>query len=165
VRRLTIIVVSLVLTSTTAEAKPHFLWHKKGLSQERKVAYFERSVKRDRWAVSFLTGRPSKVARSDLRWYRAALKWHQELYARYKAKLVPKIDYWVAKQIRVAEMIGRSARKDPWPNCPDPYDGSGSWSDTVNCENGGNWYDSAGYYRCGLQFDPMWEIRYGPLCP
>ena len=74
-------------------------------------------------------------------------------------------DYWIAKQIWVANQIGASSIRDPWPNCPDPYDGGGSWQDTVNCENGGSWYDSPGYYRCGLQFDPMWERKYGRLCP
>ena len=27
----------------------------------------------------------------------------------------------------------------------------------MNCENGGNWLDSPGFYRCGLQFHPTWE--------
>lgn len=40
-----------------------------------------------------------------------------------------------------------------------------SWYDTVGCENGGSWLDSPGFYRCGLQFDPMWERVYGRLCP
>jgi hypothetical protein len=36
----------------------------------------------------------------------------------------------------------------------------------VACENGGDWLDSPGYYRCGLQFDPMWERHYGRrFCP
>lgn len=73
---------------------------------------------------------------------------------------------WVARQIAAADTIARESAGDPWPNCRDPYDGSGAnWSDTVNCENGGNWMDSPGYYRCGLQFDPMWERRFGRLCP
>lgn len=76
------------------------------------------------------------------------------------------LNYWIAKQIRVAEIIGHSSSSDPWPNCPDPiWNGAASWQDTVNCENGGNWYDSPGYYRCGLQFDPAWERIYGRLCP
>ena len=74
--------------------------------------------------------------------------------------------YWEQKQIAAAETLGRESAGDPWPNCPDPYDGSGSsWQDTVDCENGGDWLDSPGYYRCGLQFDPMWETRFGRLCP
>jgi hypothetical protein len=62
-------------------------------------------------------------------------------------------------------VIARESGGDPWPMCPDPFDGGGSWNDTVACENSGNWYDSAGYYRCGLQFDPIWERRFGRLCP
>ena len=79
---------------------------------------------------------------------------------------VPPTDGWRAKQISAAETIARESSGDPWPNCPDPYDGSGaSWDDTVNCENGGDWLDSPGYFRCGLQFEPMWERRFGRLCP
>lgn len=73
--------------------------------------------------------------------------------------------YWVARQISVANIIGAQSAGDPWPNCPDPFDGQGSWQDTVDCENNGSWLDSPGFYRCGLQFDPMWERRYGQLCP
>ena len=73
---------------------------------------------------------------------------------------------WRAKQIQAAETIARESSGDPWPNCPDPHDGSGaSWDDTVACENGGDWNDSPGYFRCGLQFEPMWERRFGRLCP
>ena len=77
----------------------------------------------------------------------------------------PKTAWYVTKQIWAANILGRESAGDPWPNCPDPYDGGGSWQDTVNCENGGSWLDSPGYYRCGLQFDPGWERRFGRLCP
>jgi len=76
-----------------------------------------------------------------------------------------KTPWYVSKQIRVANIIGAQSAGDPWPNCPDPFDGGGSWYATVGCENGGSWLDSPGYYRCGLQFDPMWERKYGKLCP
>lgn len=76
------------------------------------------------------------------------------------------VGYWRARQIAAAEVLGRESGGDPWPNCPDPYDGSGAgWDDTVQCENSGNWLDSPGFYRCGLQFDPAWESRFGRLCP
>lgn len=75
------------------------------------------------------------------------------------------LQYWINRQIYVATLIARAARSDPWPNCPDPFFDGASWFDTVRCENNGNWYDSPGYYRCGLQFDPMWERKYGRLCP
>lgn len=71
---------------------------------------------------------------------------------------------WVSKQIAAATVIASESDGDPWPNCSDPFDG-GSWTSLVNCENSGSWYDSPGYYRCGLQFDPSWERRFGPLCP
>ena len=87
--------------------------------------------------------------------------------------------FWAARQIEVAEKIGADARRrglpSPWPRCPDPYDLKGhSWWDTVKCENraywerfrdGRVWLDPPGYYRCGLQFDPMWERKFGRLCP
>lgn len=74
--------------------------------------------------------------------------------------------WYVTAQIRAATIIGRESRGDPWPNCPDPFDGGGhTWADTVNCENGGSWRDSPGFYRCGLQFHPDWERRFGRLCP
>jgi hypothetical protein len=76
------------------------------------------------------------------------------------------IPWYVTKQIQVAEIIGHESARDPWPNCPDPiFNGAPNWQATVNCENGGSWLDSPGYYRCGLQFDPGWERRYGRLCP
>jgi hypothetical protein len=167
VRKAAVIVVSLGALTLTSEAQAHpkFLWHHKKMSAEQRVAYFQRSINRDRFAIRMLTHRRSLEGRSDLPWYRAALRWHTDLYERYKSKLVPKIDYWVAKQMRVAALIAQGSGGDPWPNCPDPYDGGGSWQNTVNCENGGNWYDSPGYYRCGLQFDPGWERKYGRLCP
>lgn len=103
------------------------------------------------------------------RWACKARKWLARELRETRAKMKPKptsVGYWVAKQIAAAEAIARGSAGDPWPNCPDPHDGSGaSWYQTVACENGGSWYDSPGYYRCGLQFDPGWERRFGRLCP
>jgi hypothetical protein len=88
--------------------------------------------------------------------------------------------WWVRRQIEVATLLGKDGDAqgtDPWPNCPDPYDHTGkSWRDTVGCENRAYaeihgvwdpkaWLDSPGYFRCGLQFEPRWERRYGKLCP
>lgn len=94
---------------------------------------------------------------------------HRVKFKNYlKAHPVHDLQYWINKQISAANSIGAASHAnggDPWPNCPDPFDGSGSWQDTVNCENTGNWYDSPGYFRCGLQFKPSWETVYGRLCP
>lgn len=94
-------------------------------------------------------------------------KWLRGLLRKVNTQLRPKsaTPWYVTKQIWAGNILGSESAGDPWPNCPDPYDGSGSWQDTVNCENGGNWLDSPGYYRCGLQFDPGWERRFGALCP
>lgn len=95
-------------------------------------------------------------------WHCKAVRW----LTREAAETAPPVvTDWVAKQIAAANWIGANSKADPWPNCPDPFDGRGSWQDTANCENGGNWMDSPGYFRCGLQFDPGWEIRFGRLCP
>jgi hypothetical protein len=172
VKKIALIVVSLIALTVTSQAvadTPQFLPHGKNLSTKEKVAYFEKSLRKDQTAIAWLSKptAPRTLERvTNLAWYKAALKWHTSLPSKYKAKLAPSIDYWVAKQIRVAELIGRSAGADPWPNCPDPiFNGASSWQETANCENGGNWYDSPGYYRCGLQFDPAWETKYGRLCP
>lgn len=83
--------------------------------------------------------------------------------------------WYVTKQIWAGNILGRESAGDPWPNCPDPWDGSGStWMDTVACENRRYFelygyprafLDSPGFYRCGLQFHPDWERRFGRLCP
>lgn len=87
-------------------------------------------------------------------------------YAHRLKDACPTTPWYVTKQIWAANILGRESAGDPWPNCPDPFNSSSySWQDTVNCENGGSWLDSPGYYRCGLQFDPMWEQRFGRLCP
>jgi hypothetical protein len=90
--------------------------------------------------------------------------------------------WWVRRQIEVATILGKDGDAqgtDPWPNCPDPYDHhkhGHTWRDTLKCENRAYaeiygvwnpkaWLDSPGYFRCGLQFEPRWEHRYGKLCP
>lgn len=95
----------------------------------------------------------------------AARGWLKREYQETLTLLQPPQVDWVARQIAAANWIGAHSARDPWPECPDPFDGGGSWQDTVNCENTGNWYDSPGPYRCGLQFDPMWERKFGKLCP
>lgn len=108
-------------------------------------------------------------------WACKAVKWLSRERNETRAALAPKVEtgsvtYWMNKQIAAANHLAANSGADPWPNCPDPgprdNQGAGhSWFDTVNCENGGNWLDSPGYYRCGLQFDPGWESVYGRLCP
>lgn len=102
-------------------------------------------------------------AKQAKRWSCRAVRWLSREIGETRRALLPD---WAAIQIRYATMIAEASGGDPWPNCPDPYDGSGSWHDTVRCENGGNWLDSPGYYRCGLQFDPGWEYKYKrKFCP
>lgn len=120
-----------------------------------------------RWPTKYLERHARTVP--ALHWL--ARLWHQrhrqaqQRYLRAHRARTVSYEGWAARQIAAAEAIARSSGGDPWPNCPDPYDGGGSWQATVDCENGGNWLDSPGFYRCGLQFDPHWETVYGRLCP
>jgi hypothetical protein len=100
-------------------------------------------------------------------WHRKAAVWIKRELAETERALRPPVTNWAAIQMRYGDRLAADSAGDPWPNCPDPHDGSGaSWQDTVNCENNGSWLDSPGYYRCGLQFDPMWERYYGRrFCP
>lgn len=79
----------------------------------------------------------------------------------------------VARMIAAAEQVKRESGRgsDPWPNCPDPYDGRGhSWQDTKDCESPGHpWHvDPPGYYCGPLQLDPkIWAHvirRWGVPC-
>lgn len=117
------------------------------------------------WLLKYGPTRQRTVAHRELHRARVWVPIVRRELAETRAALAPPRYDWVALQIAAANVIGRESAGDPWPNCPDPFDGGGSWSDTVACENNGNWMDSPGYYRCGLQFDPSWENRFGRLCP
>lgn len=104
---------------------------------------------------------------SHRQWACSSKTWLAEELSKTQRKIEAKsANYWINKQIAVATKIGHAATVDPWPNCSDPiWNGARSWQVTVNCENQGNWMDSPGFYRCGLQFHPNWEKKYGRLCP
>jgi hypothetical protein len=110
-------------------------------------------------------------AHAHRRWARKAVVWLTRELGQTWAWLHPPratstfgVGSWVERQIYAATVIARESSGDPWPSCADPWDG-GSFETLVACENGGSWYDSPGPYRCGLQFDPIWERRFGRLCP
>jgi hypothetical protein len=135
-----------------ADAEAHLLRYpdKPALSVlENREASQERNLDHARYVAN-------NGARANQRWHRQAVRWlTQELLETRRALRPP------------GNLLARASSGDPWPSCPDPHDGSGaSWYDTVRCENNGSWLDSPGYYRCGLQFDPMWERYYGRrFCP
>jgi hypothetical protein len=106
-------------------------------------------------------------ANRNQRWHRQAVRWISEELLETRRTLRPKVTDWAAIQMHYGRRIALASAGDPWPNCADPFDGSGaSWQRLVNCENGGSWLDSPGYYRCGIQADPMWERYYGRrFCP
>jgi hypothetical protein len=106
-------------------------------------------------------------ANQHKRWACQARAWLRRELAETRRALRPPVTDWAAIQMQYGRRLALASAGDPWPSCPDPHDGSGaSWYDTVQCENNGSWLDSPGYYRCGLQFDPMWERHYGRrFCP
>lgn len=112
----------------------------------------------------------SRGRHSTKRWHCNARSWIARERRETLRRITP-AGYWANVQILFANKLAWSSSNDPWPNCPDPgprdNQGAGhTWYDTVACENNGNWLDSPGYYRCGLQFDPMWERHYGrKFCP
>jgi len=120
--------------------------------------------------VSYVCRRGKGTTR---RWHCLARRWliRERKESLQRVNPYHSAGYWANVQILYATKLARDSRADPWPNCPDPgprdNQGAGhSWHDTVACENGGNWLDSPGYYRCGLQFDPGWETHYGVrFCP
>lgn len=84
-------IVALVSCVTPARAG-RFLPHKQGMTTVEKVAYFKRSLHHERQVVAWLESRfaPRTLERhTELRWYRAAVGWHERLLARYSAKLHP----------------------------------------------------------------------------
>lgn len=105
-------------------------------------------------------------ARAHKRWSCKAVVWLARELEETREALRPPTPDWIELQIWLAEKIG-PLHDDAWPNCNDPFDSRQfTWQDTVNCENQGSWYDSPGYYRCGLQFDPGWERKYHiRVCP
>jgi hypothetical protein len=93
IRLLLALVVSLgALLYVQVSNAGKFLPHRKGLSVEAKVEYFKRSLRHERQVVAFLESRqaPRTLERvTEIRWYRAAVRWHERLLARYSAKLRP----------------------------------------------------------------------------
>jgi hypothetical protein len=146
-----IVVIALTFTSTAQAHLPQKIHHPEGNAH----AHAEKNLAHALYVCKQGTGRPKRVHCRAIPW----LKQRVEATAP-----VVHVD-WVSKQIYAATVIGRESGGDPWPNCPDPFDGDGSWQSTVDCENNGSWYDSPGYFRCGLQFEPFWEKRFGRLCP
>jgi len=79
-----------LMLAAVGEAHAHFLPHRRHLSPQAKVRYFERSVRHDRQAIAWLRSRlaPRTLQRvRDLRWHTAALHWHLLLLADARGKL------------------------------------------------------------------------------
>lgn len=119
----------------------------------------------------------NRGANQHKRWSCHAVKWlTTERNETLRKIAYADAGYWGSIQIYYATRLATEFPGNHWPNCPDPFDGTGaSWVDTVRCENRGMfekyglptaWLDSAGFFRCGLQFHPMWERHYGrKFCP
>lgn len=148
-----------------AQARGELTWRQNEILVERAQTHrCTDTLGRARFRVEqrIITGGPAYR-----RWVLNLWRGRARLYCKAAADYQRPQTSWAAIQIHYATLIARASSRDPWPNCPDPYDGSGaSWDRTVACENAGSWLDSPGYYRCGLQFDPMWERHYGRrFCP
>lgn len=155
---LLLLVAAALVTTGTAQA--HLVQNCSKVQSSKVRQCQENNLAHAKGAVKFLE-KVHKTSIYDYRWHKKAVKWITK-----EIPPVYTVSYWAGIQIHYATLIGRGATLDPWPSCPDPIFGGGSWYDTVNCENSGNWYDSPGYYRCGLQFDPGWETHYGrKFCP
>lgn len=129
---------------------------------ENRLAQQEENVAHCRYVARHGAGR-------NRDWHQSCFVWVSAEARETRSILFPPTPWYIAAQIRAANHLAANSALDPWPNCPDPgpRDNQGpghSWHDTVSCENGGQWTDSPGFYRCGLQFDPMWENVYGRLC-
>lgn len=72
-----------------------FLPHRAHLTTVEKVAYFKRSLRHERQVVAWLASADAPRTlerRSQLGWYRAAVRWHSRLLAQYEWKLVDRSD-------------------------------------------------------------------------
>src|SRR5262245_28749527 len=61
-------------------------------------------------------------AKKAKRWSCHAVRWLSREIGETRRALTPD---WASIQIRYATLIAEASAGDPWPNCPDPYDGSG----------------------------------------
>lgn len=110
-----------------------FLPHKRHLTLEQKVAYFQRSLRHEHQVVAWLESAKAPRTlqrRSELGWYRAAVRWHSSLLAQYQAKLAPVLPPHYTAWL-----------------CIHSYEGS--------------WTDSGAPYWGGLQMDYSFMEAYG----
>lgn len=131
------------VATSSAQAKMHFLPHKKGLTTKERVAYFARSAEHEKGVASWLAmvrhnllaKRSLSASESlpkvnrELHWHREAFHWHKNLLRHYRAKLAPPLPLHHALWM-----------------CLLPHEG-GTWS---NQNTGGN-----GHWG-GLQMHPGW---------
>jgi len=157
---LKVVLPILVMLAIAPTASAHLPYHVKNDSTKERARVQSLNLRHAEYVCERGSGHHRQ-------WACRARRWLAKEYRTTQAKIRTKsANYWINKQITVATKIGRAATVDPWPNCSDPiWDGAASWQVTVDCENQGNWMDSPGFFRCGLQFHPNWERKYGRLCP
>lgn len=133
------------VATSSAQAAMQFLPHKKHLTLEEKVTYFEKSTRHEVKAVTWLSkvrqnmrlkralfSEDGSIARVDqaLRWHRAVYHWHKKLLQQYSAKLIaaqiPHLSAWL---------------------CIHSHEGS--------------WTDGGSPYYGGLQMDIGFQSHYG----
>jgi hypothetical protein len=124
------------------------------------------------WHWEYMRGiRREIAAENRIRRLERKVRWLERQLADARAPRSTESVDWVGRNIAAAEYVAAHSSGDPWPNCPDPHDGSGSsWHDTKDCESGGyGWHEDPPGYYCGpLQLDPhIWRVpiaRYGVPC-
>jgi hypothetical protein len=124
------------------------------------------------WPVEFLERRTSSLPLRRWvlkRWNRRAA-WKCSVLRRQIARENAWRQSARGRWIAAAEYLSSISAGDPWPNCPDPHDGTGSWDDTKACEAPGySWSACAtsSMFVGPLQFHPMWRSlwqRFGIRC-
>lgn len=86
--------LAVVLVWAPLEARAgEFLPHRSHLTVPEKVAYFKRSLKHERQVLAWLESRDAPRTlerRSQVGWFRAAVRWHERLLVQYQWKLQPR---------------------------------------------------------------------------
>lgn len=158
------LVAAALLLGAARPAGAHFApkapapWKK--MSKQQKARWLH-ALKRNARAEA----RQGVAPKLHRRQARQAERWLRKL----RRPAAPHWSFWRLTQIWLASKIASVSAGDPWPNCPDPFAGGGSWDDMARCEARGTFeslgprawgVDPPGFYRCALQFDPGWEPRY-----
>ncbi len=169
-KRIALLALAAAALAAPAPASAHFSppapkpWH--AMTSRQKGQWLLKLKAHARWGARHAATRASR--RDHRRQLGQVRGWLRKLHAR-QVRPEPHWSFWRVAQIWLAEKIADGSSGDPWPSCPDPRAGGGSWDDTARCEARGTFesigdaawgVDPPGFYRCALQFAPSWEPKY-----